>query len=146
MIKEEIELAAKKHSKLLLVISNPSSIDGLMSSIELLDIPVINVSLLLAEQLRLITIERRPLEVGKILRSLIRSESRQTVFLNHIEYLFDVELKQDPMRLLENISRNKTLIIHWPGNLYNGILVYAIPEHPEYYECDKSYLNYIIEI
>jgi len=112
--------------------------------IEQLDIPALNVGLRLSEQLRYLPPDRRPLEVGRILRSMIASHDR--VLLDHIEYLFDVELRQNPIRLFEHLSGNTTLIIHWPGSAAGGNLIYASSEHPEHYTSDKSYAGYIIEI
>jgi len=54
------------------------------------------------------------------------------VLLDNIEILFDVHLKQDPLRLLQGLSRNKTVVVAWPGRVLNDTLIYAEPEHPEY--------------
>jgi hypothetical protein len=37
------------------------------------------------------------------------------VLLDNIELLFDVHLKQDPLRLLQGLSRNKTVVATWNG-------------------------------
>ncbi|MCH7944758.1 MAG: BREX-3 system P-loop-containing protein BrxF [Armatimonadetes bacterium] len=52
--------------------------------------------------------------------------------LDNIEILFDVTLEQDPLRLLEGVSRNRTIVAAWNGTLENGYLSYATPDHPEY--------------
>ena len=46
--------------------------------------------------------------------------------------LFDVALKQDPLRLLQGLSRNRTVVATWSGSIEDGHLVYAGPHHPEY--------------
>ena len=60
------------------------------------------------------------------------SDKGQTVFLDNIEILFDVELKQDPLRLLQGLSRNLTVVASWNGTFGKGKLTYAEPGHREY--------------
>jgi hypothetical protein len=54
------------------------------------------------------------------------------VLLDNIEILFDPSLKQDPLRLLQGLSRNKTIIAAWNGSFVNGYITYAKPDHSEY--------------
>ncbi|MEN6474686.1 MAG: BREX-3 system P-loop-containing protein BrxF, partial [Syntrophaceae bacterium] len=41
----------------------------------------------------------------------------RVVLLDNIEILFDVSLKQDPLRLLQGLSRNTTLVAAWSGEI-----------------------------
>jgi len=54
------------------------------------------------------------------------------VLLDNIEILFDVHLKQDPLRLLQGLSRNRTVVAAWNGSIVDGHMTYAVPDHPEY--------------
>jgi len=54
------------------------------------------------------------------------------VLLDNIEILFDVSLKQDPLRLLQGISRNKTVVAALSGAVKDEHMVYAAPGHPEF--------------
>ena len=54
------------------------------------------------------------------------------VVLDNIEILFDAALRQDPLRLLQGVSRNRTIVAAWNGTLENGYLIYAASEHPEH--------------
>ncbi len=54
------------------------------------------------------------------------------VLLDNIEILFDASFEQDPLRLLQGVSRNRTIVAIWNGTLQNDYLSYAAPEHPEY--------------
>ncbi|MGU3470173.1 BREX-3 system P-loop-containing protein BrxF [Paenibacillus sp. D51F] len=146
LISLEIEATRTKRNRMLFVVANRVSKEKLHRAIHQMAIPILNVNLLLSEQLRQLPPDKRPFEVGRILRSLIASNSNDVVFLDRIEYLFDTELRQNPIRLFENLSGNKTLIIHWPGMIERGTLTYATSEHPEYYSSDTSYLSYVIEI
>ena len=50
---------------------------------------------------------------------------------NNIELLFATELAQDPLKLLQSLSRNRTIVAAWPGNFDGAALTYAEPGHPE---------------
>jgi hypothetical protein len=65
------------------------------------------------------------------LRDIVAADATLVV-LNHCEILFNKELMNDPLKLLKNISRNKTILVTWPGKYRGGHLMYATPEHPEY--------------
>lgn len=141
-----IDAARNKRNKMLYVIVNRYNQHDLHVNIMKMDIPKLNVSILLSQQLRLIPPERRPIEVGKLLRGYIFAETNEVLLLSHIEYLFDRELKQNPVRLFESLSGNKILIIQWPGTYERGTLKYATPEHHEYYEGNISNTGYVTEI
>lgn len=145
-IASEIEASRSKRNKMLFVVVNRYSPEDLQRNIQRMGIPILNVSLLLSEQLRQLPPERRPFEIGRILRSIVMQENKEVIFLDHIEYLFDCELKQNPVRLFENLSGNKTIIIRWPGAIVEGTLTYATPGHHEYYQSNNSYASHLIEI
>jgi hypothetical protein len=52
--------------------------------------------------------------------------------LDNTEILFDISLKHDPLRLLQNLSRNRTLVVAWNGRAIKDSLIYATPDHREY--------------
>jgi hypothetical protein len=54
------------------------------------------------------------------------------ILLDNVEVIFDVSLKQDPLRLLQGLSRNKTVVVAWSGSIQGKHLVYGTPDHPEY--------------
>lgn len=94
--------------------------------------PLINVNLSLAEQLLELTERQRVLQAPKILANLIANARGEVALLDNIEILFDPTLKLDPLRLLQHLSRNKTLGVSWNGVIENGYLIYARSDHPEY--------------
>ena len=92
---------------------------------------VINVNLELSGQLLEMTAKQRTLRLPKLLEQ-IAATGAQTVVLDNIEILFDVELKQDPLRLLQHISRNRNVVAAWNGRMDGQKLIYAEPGHREY--------------
>ena len=97
-----------------------------------LDLPIMNINLLLSEQLLELTKQQRALRVPYILKGMISEIDNDIVLLDNIEILFDVSLKQDPLRLLQGLSRNKTIVATWNGKIQKNHLIYAEPGHVEY--------------
>lgn len=107
---------------------------------------VINVNLSLSSELLDLTAKQRSLRLPGILEDVVRGkrpDARMTYFtpdslplapviLDNTEILFDKELKQDPLRLLQSISRNQTVVASWNGTMNSGRLLYAEISHPEY--------------
>jgi hypothetical protein len=100
-------------------------------------VEIINLNLLLSKQLLELTPKQRSLQLAKIIEDTIRKEG-DTVILDNIELLFDNSLKQDPLRLLQMISRNKTIISSWSGKQDRSKLLYAEAGHPEYRTYDVT--------
>jgi hypothetical protein len=92
----------------------------------------INVSMQLGEPLLNLSARRRPLQIGGLLEEIVGEEGEEVVLLDHLEILFEKSLKQDPLRLLQGISRSRTVVAVWSGILEDGSLTYAVPGHPEH--------------
>ena len=56
--------------------------------------------------------------------------------LDNIGLLFHPALEQEPMRVLQQASRNHTVIAAWQGEVVAGKLIYGSPDHPEYRRLD----------
>ena len=97
--------------------------------------PLLNVNLELSLQMLELTERQRVLQLPQIFAELVGEPSADVVLLDNIEILFDTSLKQDPLRLLQANSRNKTLVVGWNGTIGHGRLTYAVPGHPEFHEC-----------
>lgn len=139
----EIDNTKKQRYKLLFI--HPSTIKSnqLLQIMQDDGFPTINVGMILSDKLRGIAPEKRPFEVAKWLKQTINEQQNEIVCLYNIEYLFDPELKQNPVKLLEAQSGNTVLLVIWPGKAENGVLYYATPEHPEYYH-NSEYSNSIM--
>lgn len=93
--------------------------------------PRLNVNLRLSERLLELTHRQRATRVAGILDDIIRKENSDVVLLDNIELLFAEDLAQDPLRLLQSLSRNRAIIAAWPGGFDGACLTYAEPGHPE---------------
>ena len=96
-----------------------------------------NLNLELSRSLLDLSSKQRILQISNILDQIIKTDS-DTIVLDNLEILFEMELKQDPLKILQRISRNKNLLVSWPGKVKDNKLVYAEHGHPEYrnYETD----------
>jgi len=97
-------------------------------------IPYLNLNLALSQRLLDLTSKERPLRARRLLGEILDEHPEETLALDNIELLFEPTLHQDPLVLLQGLSRNKSLIVSWPGTYDEDgqILTYAEPGHPEY--------------
>lgn len=94
--------------------------------------PLINVNLELSRRMLDMTERQRVLQLPKLLSEIVQNVREDLVLLDNMELLFDVNLKHDPLRLLEKLSRNKTIVATWNGHIESDYITYAVPGHPEY--------------
>jgi hypothetical protein len=93
---------------------------------------VVNLNLDLSQELLSLTQRQRPLRVQKLLDGIVEQIDGPVVVLDNTEILFNDSLKLDPLRLLQGISRDRTVVASWNGSVVGGHLTYATPEHPEF--------------
>ena len=133
-----IRQAATLYYQLLLVVgrSGAGKTQALTSASKPAGALVVNVGLELASRLLERTTRQRRLQVQGFLEELVATASAASgvALLDNIEVLFDADLQQDPLRLLQAVSRNRTVVAAWPGTLRGGTLRYAAPPHREYRE------------
>lgn len=92
---------------------------------------LLNLNLELSRRMLDLTERERALRLPDLLDEVVGKDD-PFVLLDNIEMLFDVSFKQDPLRLLQRVSRNRTIVAAWNGTLEKGYLTYAAPEHPEH--------------
>ena len=133
-IMRKVKQAAELYHRLMLVVA-PA---GAGKTTALLDVqdrtsaPLVNVNLELSRRMLDLTERQRALQLPRLLRDLVSKSEGEMILLDNIEILFDVGLKQDPLRLLQGLSRNKTVVAAWNGTIVEDSLTYAAPAHPEY--------------
>lgn len=94
--------------------------------------PLVNVNLELSRRMLDLTERQRALQLPRIFAEIVGAFPADVILLDNIEILFDVSLKQDPLRVLQGLSRNKTVVAAWSGSIDGEYMVYATPDHPEY--------------
>ena len=94
--------------------------------------PLVDVNLELSRRMLDLTERQRALQLPRLLAEIVGASAADVVLLDNVEVLFDVSLKQDPLRLLQGLSRNKTVVAAWSGSIDGEHMVYATPDHPGY--------------
>ena len=122
-IKRSLQAAEDLYHRLVLLVGETGSgktgvlrdvADGFGSS-------VININLALSSELLELTAKQRSLRLPGILDQ-IADKAGSPVVLDNIEILFDKDLKQDPLRLLQGLSRNRAVVASWNGTMTAGRL------------------------
>lgn len=125
--------AGSMYSRLVLVVGPPRTgkTIALREVCETQRWPMINLNLHLSERLLELTKRQRAISVSRLVDEIVRSDGGDTVALDNVELLFDPELAVDPLRLLQGLARDRTLVVVWPGSFDGTNLTYARPGHPE---------------
>jgi predicted AAA+ superfamily ATPase len=153
-IKDAISHAPGMYSRLILLVgpSGTGKTHALQQLAAEYDKNILNINLEMSKNLMEIPIPRRESLAGRVFDDIIKgfcsalaepggpSAEKKLVFLDNIEILFDKDLKLDPLRLLQSVSRNTntTIVASWNGmwsnnKLSNGKqLTFAVSGHPEY--------------
>jgi len=139
ILKRRIATSEGLYYRLILLIGEPGC--GKTKTLNKLSkdigVEILNLNLWLSKQLLEMTPKQRSLQLPRILENAIR-EAGEIVIIDNIEILFDTSLKQDPLRLLQKISRNKTIISSWSGKQNGSKILYAEAGHREYRVYESS--------
>lgn len=130
----EIGQAAELYHRLIILAAPAGSgkTAALRNIQERLEVQLLNVNLELSRRMLELTERQRTLQLPRLLSDVTKEPQADVILLDNIEVLFDISLQQDPMRLLQGLSRDKTVVVAWSGTIDGGYLIYATPDHPEY--------------
>ena len=133
-VARKINQASELYHRLMLVVApaGAGKTTALQDVQERVGAPIVNVNLDLSRQMLDLTERQRALQLPRLLREMLNNAAGEVVLFDNIEILFDVALKQDPLRLLQGLSRNKTVVAAWNGSIDGNHMIYAVPDHPEY--------------
>jgi hypothetical protein len=133
-IRDRLAGIADNYNRLVLLVGDSCS--GRTTAIRgMADADGLNVLNLGAElSLRLLDLgeRQRILQLPALLEGLLATFPSRLTLLDNTEILFNPMLKQDPLRLLQRMSRDRTIVASWLGEVHGHHLSYASPEHPEF--------------
>ncbi|MCA9303593.1 MAG: BREX-3 system P-loop-containing protein BrxF [Phycisphaerales bacterium] len=77
-------------------------------------------------------VRQRPVIANDAFGDLLRdAASSDSVLVDNIEVLFLPSLQLDPLKLLQDSARNRTVVACWPGTIVNQDLFYGGNGHPD---------------
>ena len=140
ILEQAIQQAASQYYRLVILAGVPGSgkTAALQSVAQNLGCQLVNVNLELSKRLLEMTRTQRSRQVERLLKEVIAAVSGDVVLLDNLEILFDTGLEVEPLRLLQVISRNRTIVASWNGSFHGGTLTYAEPGHPEFIQFKQT--------
>lgn len=133
-ILREVKQTAELYHRLILVVAPTGSgkTAALKHVRDSTGAQLINVNLELSRRMLDLTERQRILQLPRLLGEIVGDHNEEITLLDNIEIIFDLGLKQDPLRLLQGLSRNKTMVAAWNGTIVEEFLTYAAPDHAEH--------------
>ena len=127
---DQLSSIQNKREKLCLLVNSQKP---LSTSIQTNEITWINIGQLLSEKLIILPKSDRSIQTLLIFSEIVNAAHSKTIGLNQLEILFSRELAVDPLKLLRENAKDKSIVACWPGHHDANIgLSYAQPSHPEY--------------
>lgn len=138
-IKQSLGQAETLYHRLVLLVGETGSgkTAAIRAVAEELGTDVINVNLALSAKLIELTERQRTLHLSTLFGDVVE-KAGSVALLDNTEILFDHGLMQDPLRLLQGISRNRCVVASWNGAITGNKLTYAEAGHPEYRSYDVA--------
>ena len=134
-IKKSIRDANNLYQKLILLVGKSGSgkTKILQEVSEDFAAPMINVNLEMSYRLLDLPVDKRASTMSILFSKVVKDSEHDIVILDNIEILFDKSLQQNPLALIQTNSKNKVMIAAWNGKVESGSLLYAKPDHHEYW-------------
>jgi chromosomal replication initiation ATPase DnaA len=131
----KIKLAEEQYYRLVLLVGKSGSgkTDVLRNLAMDLKTSVINVNLALSREFLELTAKQRQHQFSEIFDKIV-GKVPTPVLLDNIEILLNKDFEQDPLRLLQSISRNRVVVASWNGTINSEKILYAEINHREYLE------------
>ncbi len=133
-LQHALQQVTSQYYRLVILVGPPASrkTTTLQAVAKTLDGQIVNVNLELSKKLLELTRSQRSRQVEHLLREVIAAAPGDVVLLDNLEILFDTALELHPLRVLQVLSRNRTIVASWNGSFEGETLIYAEPGHPEF--------------
>lgn len=138
-VQQAIQVAAGQYHRLVVLAGVPGS--GKTHALQTVGLELgaelVNVNLELSKRMLDLTRTQRGRQVERLFKDVVAAKSGEIVLLDNLEILFDGSLDLEPFRLLQVVSRNRTIVASWNGTYSDDTLTYAEPGHPEFVQFKK---------
>lgn len=138
-IREAVQQSEGLYHRLVLLVGETGAgkTTAIQDAARALDTGVVNVNLALSAKLLGLTTRQRAVHLSKLLGEVVENAT-PVALLDDTEILFDPDLQQDPLRLLQSMSRSRCVVASWNGTVRDHKLTYAEAGHPEYRSYDLT--------
>lgn len=140
VMKDAVGRAGSRYTRLVLLVG-PGGTGKSATLRELandLGLQPVNLGLELSRRLVDVPARRRPVAAADLAADLCRGDGADSVrVLDNTEAIFQPELRLDPLKLLQDSARNRSVVAAWCGEVEGGTLRYARPSHAEF----REYVN-----
>lgn len=139
-LEQAIQQAASQYFRLVILAGAPGSgkTSALQAAAKKTGCELVNVNLELSKKMLELTRTQRSRQVDRLLKEIIAAQPGDVLMLDNLEILFDADLEVEPLRLLQVLSRNRTIVASWNGSYVNETLTYAEPGHPEFIQFKQT--------
>ena len=93
---------------------------------------ILSLGEILSRELLKIDKKDRKFAVELILKRILSNINKQELIITDIDILFNPAYKLDIIKLFIQLSRNRKVIVQWPGKLDSQNLVYSSQEYEDY--------------
>lgn len=133
-LEQAIKQVASQYYRLVILVGGPASgkTTSLQAVAKNLECQILNLNLELSRRMLELTRTQRSRQVERLVKEVIAAVPGDVVLLDNLEILFDTDLELQPLRLLQVLDRNRTIVASWTGSFQGGTLIYAEPGHPEF--------------
>ncbi len=133
-LEQAIKQVASQYYRLVILVGAPASgkTTALQAVAKKLGCQILNINLELSKKMLELTRTQRSRQVERLLKEVIASVPGDMVLLDNLEILFDTALELQPLRLLQVLDRNRTIVASWNGSFQGETLINAEPGHPEF--------------
>ena len=107
------------------------------------DFETLELGEILSSELIKIDKNKRNIEVEKTIEYIFSEINANEIIVANIDILFNPSYRLDIIKLFIQLSRNKTVIVQWCGNLVSNNLIYSEPKYEDYKKYEINNYNII---
>lgn len=107
------------------------------------DFEILELGEILSFELIKIDQNKRKIEVEKTMEYIFSEIKANGIIVTNIDILFNPSYRMDIIKLFIQLSRNKTVIVQWPGKLDSNNLIYSEPKYDDHKKHETNDYNII---
>lgn len=145
-IRSSLAAASREHFRMILVVGGTATdrstiIRGVADAA---DGALLDIGRLLSAAMIEIAAPHRAVSVDDAFSDILASGGKDVLCLDHLDVLFEVSLRLQPIDLVRNASRRFLLVASWPGTTTSDSLVFGPEEHPAHLKIPRQDLECLI--